>query len=160
MPKCSPDTLRSLLADDGCNITLADELQSAIAHAIGKFLGDCNLAVFALADDVLDVMLPAVAGLDLTKYEIETEADIEEDEPTAGPFEVLVVAPNLSGELVITPLAENDYETVRAVRDRCEGRMLDLDELAQAMEPEVWSTTPTVCRLPGVNEALADLADF
>lgn len=78
MPKYSPDTLRSLLAHDEDNITLADELQSAIAHTIGKRLGDKNLAVFALADDLLEVMLPALAGVDLNTYEVEPEDDTEE----------------------------------------------------------------------------------
>lgn len=71
MSKYSPDTLRSLLADDEENITLADELESAIAHTIGKFIGDKNLAVFALANDVMPALVRELEGLDLNRYEVE-----------------------------------------------------------------------------------------
>lgn len=68
-----PDTLRQLLADDECNITLADELESAIAHTIGKFIGDKNLAVFALANDVMPALVNKLESLDLNAYCTEVE---------------------------------------------------------------------------------------
>lgn len=71
MTKYSPTAARDLLEKEKDGITLADELQSAIAHAIDQFCEDPDLAVFALADDLLPGVLEDLAGRDLNKYEVE-----------------------------------------------------------------------------------------
>lgn len=81
MTKYSPTAARDLLEKEKDGITLKEYLVSAMGEALLEFTGDGHLAVVALADDLVPGVLEDLAGLDLNRYEIEPEADIEEAEP-------------------------------------------------------------------------------
>lgn len=82
MSKYSPTLALDLLKAEKNGITLADYLQSAIGNTILEFTGDDDLAVFAMADDLLPGLLENFSGLDFNRYEVEPmPAPIHEIKP-------------------------------------------------------------------------------
>lgn len=71
MSKYSPTAARDLLEKGKDGITLKEYLVSAMGKALLEFTGDDDLAVVALADDLVPGVLEDFAGLDLNRYEIE-----------------------------------------------------------------------------------------
>lgn len=74
MTNYTPTAAVDLLRAEKDGITLADYLESAIGNAVRDFTEDDQLAVFALADDLLDTLLPAFANLNMADYEMEETA--------------------------------------------------------------------------------------
>ncbi|MBD8030804.1 hypothetical protein [Corynebacterium gallinarum] len=71
MSKYSPTAARDLLEKEKDGITLEEYLVSAMGEALLEFTGDDDLAVVALADDLVPGVLEDLAGLDLNRYEVE-----------------------------------------------------------------------------------------